>query len=292
MPSLKLTYYPDITQYQSATDVRDAIVEFARILSEHLTTSHGTRWTIDVLPVVSVAAQTDMLAKGQCEIALIKPSSYIFARWRNPKVRPAAVALRTIRGRLGDTYYAQIYAKVTSGIRTLDDLKERCRRAREFRPALGFGDSFSTSNFIVNAALLIDEGLHPFARFRRVEFLGGHDGVAEAVYKGVVDVGAGHDGVITILAQQPGFSDAGTRLVPLASRDIHSDPVAVLLDDEPARQVSDALVEIGRRADVVKLLDLFWGQVGGLGPTTHQNYASIEGAIRKLGIPEADLLGI
>jgi ABC-type phosphate/phosphonate transport system substrate-binding protein len=54
-----------------------------------------------------------------------------------------------------------------------------------------------------------------YTSFASVQFLGGHDLVAGAVYEGRFDVGAGHDGVIDDLANQPGCGDARDVLVRL-----------------------------------------------------------------------------
>jgi phosphonate transport system substrate-binding protein len=293
MADLRLTYYPDITQHRSPEAVRASVESFSRATEAKLSELMGATRRIVVLDVVSVPRQTEMIVDGECEIALIKPSAYIYAHRRNPRVVPIAVALRMINGKVGDMYYAQIYADRRTGIETLADLRERCRGPREQRPSIGFGDPFSTANFLVPASLLIEEGLHPFTRFRRIEFLGGHDGVVQAVYGGNVDVGAGHDGVIVDLARQPGSADAELVLVELARREIHSDPVAVNIQDDAVREaLTQALLAVGEREDVKADLDIFWGSVKGLGPTRHENYASIEAAIDSLGIPENDVLGL
>jgi ABC-type phosphate/phosphonate transport system substrate-binding protein len=157
---------------------------------------------------------------------------------------------------------------------------------------VGFGDPFSTSNFLVNAALLNREGCNPFTRFRRMEFFGGHDGTVKAVYAGHADVGAGHDGVIVDLARQNGFSDAASRLVHIGKQDIHSDPVAVNIADAAlGTLMTTCLLSIATRPEIQNALDVFWGAVRGLGPTVHQNYQSIADAIDSLGIAEADVLG-
>jgi ABC-type phosphate/phosphonate transport system substrate-binding protein len=293
MADLRLTYYPDITQHRTPEAVRESVESFARAVGTKLSELMGTMHRIVVLDVVSVARQTEMIAEGLCEIGLIKPSAYVYAHRRNPRVLPAAVALRMINGKVGDMYYAQIYADRRTGIETIADLRDRCRGPREQRPSIGFGDPFSTANFLVPAALLIENGLHPFTRFRRIEFLGGHDGVVRGVFEGAVDVGAGHDGVIVDLARQPGTADAELVLVELARREIHSDPVAVNVEDDAVRErLTRALLAVAEREEVKADLDIFWGAVKGLGPTRHENYASIEAAIDSLGIPESDVLGL
>jgi ABC-type phosphate/phosphonate transport system substrate-binding protein len=290
--ALRLTYYPDITQHRRPAEIRQAIVQFASIVSHDLSERTGEWTDIEVLDVVSTQDQTAMIADGGCEIALIRPSAYIYAHRRNPAVVPAAVALRSIDGQVGDSYFAQIYTHLSTGIQTMADLKQRCCGPLDQRPSLGFGDPFSTANFLVPAWLLVSKGLHPLTRFRRVEFLGGHDRVAEAVYRGGVDIGAGHDGAIVDLARQSGFADAETVMHRLARVIIHSDPIAVCVPDDLRAALTASLIETSARDDSREHLDVFWGAVKGLGPTRHENYASIEQAIDDLRISEADVLGL
>lgn len=292
MTELRLSYYPDITQHRTPDEIRSAIVVFATALQEQLSKSTGQQYTVTVLPVVSVPEQTTMAVEQRCEIGLMKPSSYIYAHRHNPNVNVAAVALRKIDGRIGDSYFAQIYAHTRLNVTTFQELLDLCRGPLSTRPVMGFGDSFSTSNFLVNAALLRDNGIHPLTRFRRVEFFGGHELVAEAVYDGRADVGAGHDGVLEDLAREPGFSDAAQVIRRIGRRVIHSDPVAVIVDDNELRDaITAALLEIEKLDTVKVALDVFWGAVFGLGPTRHENYRSIEEAIDSLAIPESDVLG-
>ena len=287
--NLRLTYYPDITQHRTPGEVRDAVEVFSAELSHELgRTVPGM--TIDVLPVVSVREQTALIATGGSEIGLIKPSAYVYAHRRNPNVLPAAVALRVIDGRPGDRYFAQLYTHVDTGIRTMDDLKARCAGGLAQRPTIGFGDPFSTANFLVPAAYLLDHSLHPFTRFQVVRYCGGHDGVAKAVYSREVDVGAGHDGVVVDLARQPGFADAEQKLLRLDRVFIHSDPVAINVDPSLRDPITQALLAISTRDSIKKALDIFWGAVVGLGPTRHENYSSVEKAIDRLAIPEGDIL--
>jgi ABC-type phosphate/phosphonate transport system substrate-binding protein len=134
--------------------------------------------------------------------------------------------------------------------------------------------------------------VHPFLFFKKVVFAGGHDLAAEMVYRGDADVGAGHDGVIKILAQQ--FPDAEQKLVRIAKENIHSDPVVVHTGILPApvtlAAIQSAATKVAKTAPVQQALDLFWGWVKDLGPTEHANYASIERALAALHLEESDML--
>ncbi len=73
---------------------------------------------------------------------------------------------------------------------------------------------------------------------------------------------------------------------------IHSDPIAVRVPDDLRATLTSSLIETSARDDTREHLDVFWGAVKGLGPTRHENYASIEQAIDDLRISEADVLGL
>jgi phosphonate transport system substrate-binding protein len=81
--------------------------------------------------------------------------------------------------------------------------------------AIGYGTPYSTSNFLIPALEIKKAGLHPFTAFSRIEFVGGHELVAKAVYEGRLDAGAGHDGVIADLSNQYGYGDSAEKLVTL-----------------------------------------------------------------------------
>lgn len=281
--NLTLSYYPDINQYKSLDEIRIAVIDFSEALAADYSSKIGQEVTIEVLPIMTVKDQTKAMANGTCAIGLMKPVSYVLSHQANKNIVPASVAWRLINGKEQDTYFAQLYCKRESDIRSLEDVKKYHR--------IGYGDSFSTSNFLIPAAELLKEGIHPFTNFRKVEFFGGHDLVAKAVYLGETDVGAGHDGVIYLLSQVPGFEDAQEKLQRIKKIDIHSDPVAVnkqLLPD--FEMFVQSLTDISSNGEVKGFLEDFWGNVTKLGPTQHENYASIEDAIINLNLTEQNIL--
>ncbi|MBF6468264.1 PhnD/SsuA/transferrin family substrate-binding protein [Nocardia beijingensis] len=282
---LRLSYYPDITQYRSQEEIRSEIEVFAQALQDELCRITGLSYRIIVLPVMQVSEQLESAASEGCEIALMRPLAYIYAHRRNPLVDVGAVARRRTDGGGGDDYFAQVYVHERIGVSSLEELCNKCQNPLPERPTIGFGDSLSTSNFLVNAALLKESGIHPLTCFRRIEFFGGHDRVAQAVYDGRADVGAGHDGVIADLAKQRGFEDAQQVMHCIGRKYIHSDPVALIVrDDSVRRLIQDSLLAIEKMDGVKKALKIFWGEVCGLGPTTHEKYKSIEDSIDALGI--------
>lgn len=289
MATLKLTYYPDITQKQTAEDVRGAILVFAESLATELSADLGTKIVVEVAPVQSVIEQYEHILQGESHVALMRPVAYIFAHHRDKRILPACVAHRPIDGKVGTTYFAQLYARRDLGISSLADLA----RGSAGIHTIAYGDRFSTSNFLIPASMLrLQAEVHPFLYFKRVVFAGGHDFAAEAVYRGDADIGAGHDGVIKILSEE--FPDAEKRIVRLAREDIHSDPVVVhsgiLPEPVSLQTIQRACTAVAKTEPVKAALDLFWGWAKDLGPTEHANYASIERAIEALHLTEADML--
>lgn len=283
---LTLSYYPDITQYKSLDEIRNAIVDFARILEEDFSNRIGDEVNINILPVMSVKDQTHAMSNNETSIGLMKPVSYVLSRMKNNKIQPAAVAWRLIHGVERESYFAQLYSRKTLGVNSLSEIRSTHR--------LGFGDSFSTSNFLIPASELLKNGINPLTGFRKVEYFGGHDQVAKAVYLGETDIGAGHDGVIYLLSLVPGFEDAQQVLKPIKTIDIHSDPIAINTDhfdnDEQVQKFCESLFEISNREVVRQQLQEFWGNVTKLGPTQYSNYSAIESAIEHLRLSEKDIL--
>ena len=288
MTTLRLTYYPDITQDVPDAHVRDAVVEFSEALAIQLSTQLGSAVKVEVPSVMEVPDQFRDLLSGNSHIALMKPVAYVFAHNANPEIVPACVAHRPIDGAVGTFYFTQIYARAELGVHSLKDLRDY----GSGKLRIAYGDRFSTSNFLISASLLRKNRIHPFLHFRSISFEGGHDLAAKAVYEGRADVGAGHDGVIKILAKS--FPDAEDTLVQVGRENIHSDPVVVHTGILPSgvtlAAIQDACSVVAKTPVGQRTLDLFWGWVKDLSPTRHENYDSIEAAITNLGLNVSDML--
>jgi phosphonate transport system substrate-binding protein len=286
--TLRLTYYPDITQKQTPQDIHAAVVVFADTLAAEISRVSGQPLKITVPPALSVKQQYDDILAGTSSVALMKPVAYVFAHRENPQIVPASVAHRPIDGKVGTFYYGQVYARRSLGFTSLQDVLQY--GAGKLR--IAYGDRFSTSNFLIPAAVLRSAGIHPFLHFAQATFAGGHDLAAEAVFKGQADLGAGHDGVIKILAQSE--PNVAQELVQLARENIHSDPVVVNLTTFPAwltlPMFQAACASVAKTSAVQAALDLFWGWVKDLSDTQHSNYASIEQALQLLNLTAADMV--
>jgi ABC-type phosphate/phosphonate transport system substrate-binding protein len=278
----RLSYYPWLTQNVPPAEIDRQIRIFAREIAQELKSRGHPDAEVSVLPPVDVPEQIDQVASGRCEIALMNPLGFVFARERSRTIEAIAVALRIIDGKVGSTYFAQLYTSKKTAIRSLPQVRGR---------SLAFGLPYSTSNFLIPAEMLRQAGVHPLTAPGRVEFLKGHEIVARAVYEGRVDVGAGHDGVIVDLANQPGYGDAEEVLVRLArSNAIPSDPIVTTLGTDLRRPVQEALIAAASTPDGSNALKVFWGNTQGLAPTTGAKYDILSQALKSLALDAAAIL--
>jgi phosphonate transport system substrate-binding protein len=218
----------------------------------------------------------------------MNPLGYAMAHRDSSEVEAVAVVRRKIGSEpAGPHYRSQIYCHVDTEITRLSELKGR---------SFGFGSPQSTSNFLVPASNLLQAGLHPLYSFSRLEFAGGHDKVAQAVYERHLDAGAGHDGVIADLSAKPGYKNAQNRLVRLAwSEPIMSDPVAVHIPDVPTKTaVQTALLAVAKADDQASAGNAavcgFWGTKEGFEKATPDQYAYLLGYLAPLGLKGDDLI--
>ena len=213
----------------------------------------------------------------------MNPLGFVFARNRIGYAEAVAIAQRIIDGKVGVVYFAQLYAHKKSAIRELKDAVGR---------SVGYGHSYSTSNFLIPAFMLREAGIHPQFGFSRIEFLKGHEIVARAVYEGKTDLGAGHDGVIIDLSRQPGYGDAQDVLVQVArSKPIPSDPIVVTIRDAAERtMIQKALVAASKTPQGVAALKIFWGNTQGLEETNTDFYKVLIDALKTLKLDQSDLL--
>lgn len=287
MASYRLSYYPWITQHRPPAEIHGHVQAFADALRSAL----GASRQVVVLPPLEVDKQIDQILAGESDIALMNPLGYVFARMRanGSSVESVAIALRKIDGIVGDTYFAQVYAHASLGLAKGDPQLATKLRNR----SIAYGVPYSTSNFLVNAYSLRQMlDVHPLTHFRRTEFLGGHDIVAKAVYDGKTDIGAGHDGVIVDLANQPGYHDAAQKLIQIVRSDpLPSDPVVVRVGSDAERtELQRALVAAGQTPQGKAALEGFWGMAQGLRPIGADKYDILVQTMKALGVVERDLL--
>jgi phosphonate transport system substrate-binding protein len=292
-PRVTLSYYPWIKQGISAPDLRAAVDKFASVLQEAL----GKTLTVDLQPVMEIPDQLEDMKRPLAgdvvgRIGLLNPIGYALIR-REPGVAGIAVIRRKIGTDVGPTYKAQLYTNWKSKITKVSEVRGR---------SIAFGSPQSTSNFLVPAMRLWEAKIHPLNGFNRVEFAGGHDTAALAVYEGRLEVGAGHDGAVLGLAGRRGYKDAGDVLVNIDWSDpIPSDPVAIHTSDPAVRkQVADALLAIAKPNDKTSAGNVaikgFWDTDEGFEPIapkaqiTAEKYDTLFAIMEKMGLRRDDML--
>jgi ABC-type phosphate/phosphonate transport system substrate-binding protein len=294
---LTLSYYPWITQSISGAPLHKAIVDFADLLQAELRRGMGEATHLKPLDAMEVPAQLTQMKdmptnELTCKIGLLNPLGFALVNKQVPTIESVAVIRRKIGADpAGPTYKAQLYAHRKTFLTSQRDVK--LVRGR----SVGFGSRQSTSNFLVPAIMLLDAGIHPLNGLSRIEFTGGHDKSAAAVYEGRVEVGAGHDGVIFDLATKPGYADAEQVLQRIDfSKDIPSDPVAVHTSDPAVRdQVRDALLRVAKPNDRPsagnQVVKRFWGTDEGFEPIASSKYAVLFDHMKRLNLGENDMIG-
>src|SRR6185295_18482218 len=196
-----------------------------------------------------------------------------------------------VDGKPGPTYFAQLYTHRRTFLKKKENMKVSDVRGH----SLAFGSPQSTSNFLVPAMMLLKAEIHPLNGFSRVEFTGGHDRAAAAVYEGRLEVGAGHDGAISGLAEKPGYGDANEVLVQIAKSDpIMSDPVAVHTPDSAVRDaIRKALLEVAKPNDQTstgnQIVGRFWDTKEGFEAVAADKYDSLRDIMGKLALRDVDM---
>ncbi|MBI4710425.1 MAG: phosphate/phosphite/phosphonate ABC transporter substrate-binding protein [Nitrospirae bacterium] len=148
--------------------------------------------TVDLRLAVDFAGTIGDFGEGITNICYMTPSTYIEAKEKYG----IEVLVKAMRG--GRYYHhAVIIAKAGGKIKSLDDIKGA---------SFAFGDSRSTSSYIVPRAMLLEAGID-LKDLSYYDHLGHHDGVAAAVLSGEFDAG----GVMDSTALR--FKDKGLNLL-------------------------------------------------------------------------------
>ena len=125
--------------------------------------------TVDLRLAVDFAGTIGDLGEGVTNICYMTPSTYIEAKEKYG----IEVLVKALRG--GRYYHhAVIIAKAGGKIKSIDDIKGA---------SFAFGDSRSTSSYIVPRAMLLEAGID-LSDLSYYDHLGHHDGVAAAVLSG------------------------------------------------------------------------------------------------------------
>jgi ABC-type phosphate/phosphonate transport system substrate-binding protein len=293
MPTrLTLSYYPWITQSISGPVLARAVGQFRGLLEEELRRRMGNALELNLLPELEIPEQLrDMEEKPAgdlvCKVGLLNPLGYALVHAEVKDVQAIAVVRRKMTTGVGPIYKAQLYTHRKTAIKKVADARGR---------SMAFGSPQSTSNFLIPAMMLWKAGIHPLNGFSRVDFSGGHDKAAVAVYESRLEVGAGHDGVIIDLANRPGYGDADQVLTNIAwSDDIPSDPVAVrAADPAMGKQVAQALIAVAKpndgNSEGNQAVKAFWATSEGFETISPDKYDFLHDVMKSLGLRPPDML--
>lgn len=124
----------------------------------------------------SYGAVVEALCNGSADIAFVGPVTYLQA---NRRKCAELLAVAVEKGQ--STYYAGLFTKAASPIRTIRDLKGK---------RVAFGDVNSASSFTFPMAMIIDAGLNPVRDLGAVRMAGSHANSLAALVQGQVDVAA------------------------------------------------------------------------------------------------------
>jgi phosphonate transport system substrate-binding protein len=138
--------------------------------------SRMTGLKFDIRVGQSYGAVVEAMCSGSADIAFVGPVTYIQANQRHCA---DLLAVAVEKGQ--SIYYAGIFAKANSPIRSLKDLKGK---------RLAFGDINSTSSFVFPVTMIMDVGLDPVRDLAAIRLTGSHANSLAALVQGQVDASA------------------------------------------------------------------------------------------------------
>ena len=218
------------------------------------------------------------LLGGNLDMAWLGPSAYAKVYLTDPEaVEPVLVKVNT-DGSFG--YYAVGFARVDSGITSLEDAKGR---------SFAFGDPNSTSGYLIPNFEMIQAGIDtaPGAHFSSVTFSGGHEQSIIGVQNGDFDVSVtwadglgdwedGYNSGALRKAADSGLVDM-TQLVEVWKSPLITEGPIVLRKALPERVKIDmtAMMAALGFMDPECAYTFMAGEVKGLAPINHEAYLNI-----------------
>src|SRR5437773_7209605 len=254
------------TRSQKPTDLMATGDEFGKVI----TTLTGI--PVRVTVASDYAAVIEALRNRTADLAFVHPGGYVLAS-REAKAR--IVAKNLWHGK--STFTSRIFVRRDSGLRTLDDLRNK---------TMAFVDPASSSGYIYPMVLLMQRGLvqkaDPKTFFREVVFSGAHDASMRALLNGHVDAIASFD-----LAREQYLADPAERERIAWVAETEPIPEAGIaaragLDPATFARVRAALLQIRGPASAPLLKRLY--EIDGFAPADDHDYDPVRAAMDLLGV--------
>lgn len=233
---------------------------------------------IEVRPFVATdyTGVVEALRANKLDIAFLTPASYVLAK-KEANVR---VVLKSHRKGKA-YYYAAIITHADSGIRSLEDLRDK---------TFAFGDPLSTSGHVFPRKMFRDKGIDPVKDFKGVIYSGGHDATVLAVLNRKVDAGAtfantpeGEDGAWMQYLKDP---EEQKKIRAIAySEPIPADNLVInsSLDAGLAKRIEQVFIDLSNDPEGKKMLrDLY--KIDGFVTATDEDYQPVREAFAIAGI--------
>jgi phosphonate transport system substrate-binding protein len=218
------------------------------------------------------------LLGGNLDMAWLGASGYAKVYMTNPDaVEPVLVKINK-DGSFG--YYSVGFARVDSGIESLDDMKGK---------VFGFGDPNSTSGYLIPSIEIPQSGysMKPGEYFKDVVFTGGHEQTIVAVFNGDINAGVtwadglgewvdGYNSGALRKAADAGLVDMTQIQEIWRSRLIPEGPIVLRKDlPEKVKLKVTGLLASMPSMDMECAYGFMAGEVKGIAPVDHDAYLSI-----------------
>ena len=138
--------------------------------------ARGTGLRFDLKVAQSYGGVVEAMCNDAADIAFVGPVTYLQAQ-RRGCAEMLAVAVKSGRS----VYYAGLFVRPESAVRTIGDLKGK---------RVAFGDINSTSAFVFPVAMFLDAGIDPARDLSAVRMTGTHANSLAALVNGEVDAAA------------------------------------------------------------------------------------------------------
>ncbi|WBU61650.1 phosphonate ABC transporter substrate-binding protein [Paracoccus albus] len=218
------------------------------------------------------------LLGGTLDAAILGASGYAKAYLTDPEAVEPVLVKTNVDG--ASTYYSVGFARVDSGITSLEDAKDK---------VLGFGDPNSTSGYLIPAVEMPEAGfsVKPGEYFADIKFTGGHEQTIVAVNNGDIDAGVtwadglgdwedGYNSGALRKAVDSGIVDMNDLVEIWRSNPIPEGPMVVrkALPEDVKSTFTDLLANL-HDTDIDCAYGVASGETAGFEPVSHDAYKTI-----------------